>query len=87
MPSNDDRAIYRRRYMAGNPAARERNKKMGKAQRLAARDVIQNHLAEYRTRLEIRREELGLERGRVGRPPTKSGLTQDEAYEKWKKNK
>lgn len=81
MASNDDRAIYRRRYLAENSAARERNIKMGKAQRLAARDVIQNHLAEYRERLELRREELGLERGNIGRPPQV-----DSEYEKWKKH-
>lgn len=83
MPSNEDRAIYRRRYLAENEAARERNKKMGKAQRLAQRDVVQNHYDEYRSRLEARRIELGLERGHTGRPAARP--FRDSAYERWKK--
>lgn len=83
MPSNDDRAIYRRRYLAENASARERNIKMGKAQRRAQRDVIVKHMAEYRERLEIRREELGLERGNVGRPAARP--FRDSAYDRWKK--
>lgn len=82
MASKEARAAYQKEYREKNPEVKERNRLMNKARHRALQDVVNNHQAEYRTRLEIRRQELGLVRGKPGRPPVV-----DEAYEKWKKGK